>query len=61
MCEIQLWERDNDNYVLSDTPMWILHSTFTRSLTHVCTCMLCVHLSDSSTYVVCNVDVYLGA
>lgn len=26
MCEIQLWERDNDNYVLSDIPMWILHN-----------------------------------
>ena len=24
MCGIQLWERDNDDYVISNLPLWIL-------------------------------------
>jgi len=38
MCGIQLWEKDNDDYVISDVPLWILSGT-------LCVCMhACVRI-----------------
>ena len=54
MCGIQLWERDNDDYVISDVPLWILSSMFPIILC-LCVCV-CVSLSLCvcvSLYVVC--------
>ena len=34
MCGIQLWEKDNDDYVISDVPLWIL-----SGMVCVCVCV----------------------
>ena len=56
MCGIQLWEKDNDDYVIDEVPLWILSGMCVS----VCVCM-CVSVCVYSHCVVLWLEMHVDS